>query len=705
MRMLLGITLITSWSACGTHAPSAGDAPAPVSHEGEVASGPNAADLLSDADARRLTPRLRDARRSSDEVVRVAAFTALARLHDPAAALLLRDGLRDASPNVRAWAARGLGALADLAPEDADRWLLMALAAESAVGTRAALLEALGRVGREDALDAWGVALSARDAEERMAACAGLGEYGRRGSQVVGRTLARLLEDATGDAGPDVLVACTEALGRVPGASPRAADIEAALVHLAASTSPEVRTLAFRGLARRGQGSAELVGRGAVDRDWRTATAALGALAPRSDVAFRAVCEGLIQGAGAQDWSADDASLALHRLRAAVSACGRWARNDHVNGLAHSALAQVARGRVSDARGSAHCVLAGYVDRGRGWPNESPRCGLERVSAESTAVQSARVLSDVPGADAQRWVFLERLTRNASLRVREAVLQASGTVAAEGARDFLLASLRDSDRGVVDTALTVLLERSSVWARGGQGDGMARVPGDSLVPAMRAAYATLRRLDDLEGLGLYVDVLGRLALAPLDSTLDGLAVHWNVAVRSKARALIRSLGRELPDHAVAEVPQSQRVVIGSQRSLPRVGVHTSGGDFVLELRPDAAPVTSARFLQLVESGFYAGLTFHRVVPGFVVQGGDPRGDGYGGPDFSQRCEDNELVYERGSVGMALAGRDTGGSQFFITYGAEPSLDGRYTIFARVASGMEVVEQLQPGDRMLELTRL
>jgi cyclophilin family peptidyl-prolyl cis-trans isomerase len=136
----------------------------------------------------------------------------------------------------------------------------------------------------------------------------------------------------------------------------------------------------------------------------------------------------------------------------------------------------------------------------------------------------------------------------------------------------------------------------------------------------------------------------------------------------------------------------------------RVEVEAESGRFVIELRPDWAPTTVARFLGLVDDGFYDGLTFHRVVPAFVVQGGDPRGDGYGGPGWSQRCEDNRVPYERGTVGMALAGRDTGGSQFFITLAPQPHLDGRYTAFGRVVEGMEVVERVLRGEVMRRVRR-
>ena len=103
------------------------------------------------------------------------------------------------------------------------------------------------------------------------------------------------------------------------------------------------------------------------------------------------------------------------------------------------------------------------------------------------------------------------------------------------------------------------------------------------------------------------------------------------------------------------------------------------------------------FVRLAQSGFFNGLSFHRVVPGFVVQGGDPRGDGYGGPGFSVRCEYNQRPYGRGALGMALSGKDTGGSQFFIALEPQPHLDGSYTQFGQVLSGMDVLEKIRPGD--------
>ncbi|MCB9832406.1 MAG: peptidylprolyl isomerase [Planctomycetes bacterium] len=126
-------------------------------------------------------------------------------------------------------------------------------------------------------------------------------------------------------------------------------------------------------------------------------------------------------------------------------------------------------------------------------------------------------------------------------------------------------------------------------------------------------------------------------------------------------------------------------------------IHTNRGDLVLAMRPDLAPITVANFVRLAKEGFYAGIRFHRVVPDFVVQAGCPRGDGWGGPGWTIPCEPNALSYERGTIGMALAGRDTGGSQWFISHGPTPHLDGRYTIFGRMTKGFEVLDAIVQGD--------
>ncbi|KUG09880.1 peptidylprolyl isomerase [Solirubrum puertoriconensis] len=131
----------------------------------------------------------------------------------------------------------------------------------------------------------------------------------------------------------------------------------------------------------------------------------------------------------------------------------------------------------------------------------------------------------------------------------------------------------------------------------------------------------------------------------------------------------------------------------------RVVVHTSKGDVVLRLLVEEAPGSVASFVQLVQQGFYNGKNFHRVVPNFVAQGGCPRGDGWGGTDYTLRSEFAERQYAEGAVGLASAGKDTESCQWFITHSPTPHLDGRYTIFAVVERGMEVVHRIDIGDQI------
>ncbi len=135
----------------------------------------------------------------------------------------------------------------------------------------------------------------------------------------------------------------------------------------------------------------------------------------------------------------------------------------------------------------------------------------------------------------------------------------------------------------------------------------------------------------------------------------------------------------------------------------RAVLATDKGEFTIDLLPEDAPLTVDNFIKLARANYFNGLEVHRVVPNFVMQDGDPRGDGNGGPGWSIRCEVNMVPYDRGAVGMALSGKDTGGSQWFVTHSPQPHLDGGYTVFGRVnETGMKVVDNIVRGDRILSV---
>jgi peptidyl-prolyl cis-trans isomerase B (cyclophilin B) len=132
-------------------------------------------------------------------------------------------------------------------------------------------------------------------------------------------------------------------------------------------------------------------------------------------------------------------------------------------------------------------------------------------------------------------------------------------------------------------------------------------------------------------------------------------------------------------------------------------LETSAGTIELELYPQHAPITVNNFVFLANEGFYDGLTFHRVIANFMIQGGDPTGTGSGGPGYKFKDEvyGNPLKHERGVISMANAGANTNGSQFFITHAPQPHLNGKHTVFGKVTSGLDVVDKIKQGDKIIK----
>ena len=196
------------------------------------------------------------------------------------------------------------------------------------------------------------------------------------------------------------------------------------------------------------------------------------------------------------------------------------------------------------------------------------------------------------------------------------------------------------------------------------------------------------------------------------------AAAFNVNDHKLAKSYLKSLAKlgplEDPAKKLAsdlekygpywEEEQKIRTLEAKADDLPRVKFETSQGTVVIELFENEAPNTVANFINLVEKKFYDGLTFHRVITGFMAQGGDPKGTGSGGPGYSIPCECYSTNYRkhfRGSLSMAHAGRDTGGSQFFITFVPTDHLNGKHTVFGRVIEGMDAVakfKRVEPGAR-------
>lgn len=132
-------------------------------------------------------------------------------------------------------------------------------------------------------------------------------------------------------------------------------------------------------------------------------------------------------------------------------------------------------------------------------------------------------------------------------------------------------------------------------------------------------------------------------------------------------------------------------------------IETAHGTLTIELFEKDAPGTVANFEKLAKEGFYDGLTFHRVIPNFMIQGGCPNGTGTGGPGYKIPCEINANKHLRGTLSMAHAGPNTGGSQFFICHSPQPHLDGVHTVFGQVTDGLEIVDKVRQNDKMTKVT--
>ena len=313
--------------------------------------------------------------------------------------------------------------------------------------------------------------------------------------------------------------------------------------------------------------------------------------------------------------------------------------------------------------------------------------GLDPDRDWTVRAAEAAALATLPPARTQ--ARLSMLLQDRDLRVVSAVLAALAASKAPGAEAMLVERLKTDDFAVQAAAASGLAELKAV----------AAVP--ALVEAYRASLGAITYVARAAILAALTRIDATVARPLLEDALRDR--EW--AVRVRAAALLREGGAAAgvaeaairPATAGRAIAEQEWQALVSPRFSPHAYIETDRGVIEIELAILDAPQTAASFVALARKGFFDGIAIHRVVQDFVVQAGDPRGDGEGGPGYSIRDEINMRPYLRGTVGMALDWEDTGGSQFFITHSPQPHLDGRYTVFGHVVAGMEVVDRLVPGD--------
>ena len=300
---------------------------------------------------------------------------------------------------------------------------------------------------------------------------------------------------------------------------------------------------------------------------------------------------------------------------------------------------------------------------------------------------------------------------------RAALAEALGAQPAETALPRLMTLLKDEDKRVVPPVLRSLVRQKAPEAESilnthlKEADYVIRETAAELIgqtkpagglAALLEAYAAGQPDAAYSARAAAVSAMAAYGADGAEGVRAALAdKDW--AVRVRAAELLtkldpsgdhRSAIRPVPGSPMARYDDPQLIAPATS---PHVFIDTERGTIEFELAVLDAPQTSRSFIALARKGFFNGLQVHRVVANFVMQDGDPRGDGEGGPGYTIRDEPNERPYLRGTVGMALSWKDTGGSQFFITHSPQPHLDGQYTAFGHVVNGMDVVDRVRVGD--------
>ncbi|MCR9166553.1 MAG: peptidylprolyl isomerase [Nannocystaceae bacterium] len=406
--------------------------------------------------------------------------------------------------------------------------------------------------------------------------------------------------------------------------------------------------------------------------------------------------------------------VALRGLRDAVVGTPEILRSLSPLRLALKAARDGASGRRRKALALALCESELLAAIGSGDTTALRGCaaGVEALPEGYAQVLEIEALLRV-GAAMTREAKAARLLQHANdsrSTVAAAALAALVDVDDPEVSRVLVAGLKRSDVGVRAAAAAALATRASDRARRDEG----------AVPALEQAASSWPNATMVEARVAAIEALGNLArsaskdergkpIAPwLKRTILPLAKDPAVAVRRAARAALEPMPELVTSFDVASrgdlgAPFDAGLQRRREAYADATGLRITTSAGVIEIAFEGpAPWNQSAVASLADEGFYDGLTFHRVVPGFVVQGGDPRGDGYGGPGFLLPCEWSNQHYERGVVGMALAGKDTGGSQFFIAQAREPRLDARYTILGRVTEGLDVLDALLPHDVMTKV---
>jgi len=643
-------------------------------------------------------------------VERLLALRGLGRVGGIKALEILRQALRDPDDVIAGAAASAIGVLASLdEPEpSAELTKELVVALGRVDGTyKPMVIEALGRAGDASAQETL-VPLLADKTLAEVSALA-LGRFGRRKIELIGS--AKLALPVIAQNNPAITYAAVYALARehiVPAdrtATDLAAHVRLApvLTSLIKEGVPEVRTQAIIATVKHGYvdaGSSKLE-KALLDTDWRVAVEAVRALAgdKGNDAGRDAVAAALVR----RFIELERGQLAAaHVVIESLRLLGAHAKRPLVT-VAINALATAA---------AASEKVEGLT---YGWIGCLATAALVRSSdtVDLTFVDSCKLpdhlrmplvgelVSAGVGTLAERRTAVVRLLGHEDPRVRAAAFPALAALWKE--------STDPDHQAAIATIAGAIGSRDAIVAGSAidaAGAFYEAIGGGDRAALDAAVISRARGENDAELAAALLELIGKHKItAGADACRAGLGGH---PVRIKAaRSCLRALGEAAPAAEVAAAvppPVDLAAVIGADLTWKLV---TTRGIITIALRPDVAPWAVATIVALTRKGYYNGLEVHRVVPGFVVQGGDPTQSGWGGPGFTVPSEPGSLAdgpgLMAGGVGVADAGRDSGGSQWFVMHARAPHLDGRYTWIGTVKTGQKSADALLIGDKVTTAT--
>ena len=641
------------------------------------------AGVLAAADARRFDPApLREALGHSNPAVRRQGALAAGRIGDTAAIDLLLPVLNDSAPVVQAAAAFALGLLKNARSIPALLQMIRSASADQGTPQLEAV-SAIAKIGGDEGAVALSeIIAAASPASTGPVVNAALLEAWRLGPRAPIAQLVRFT-DATDAATRWRALYSLARLRAKEGAGP--------LTRGLSDPDAQTRTVAARGISKALLDSARLDARDAIaglrrlldDRDAHTRINALRSLASFRDSGLARAVVPLTADRDIGVQVQAETTLGVLRGSAAVEAL-RPRLTSSVFALKRQAL--IALAQADSGRGVAAAATV----------SQDPDWRWRSVAAEAFGAGRARDRLEAQLADADGRVVAQ------AFQALQRIVPAGDSSLLPRAR----ALLSHADPAVRSVAADVLARHPSVDDVNLLVAAYHRAEGDPFNDARLSAVSALGAIAAASSNGrvrvatLFVSAIQR----PQDYLVRRLAADTLPDTRDAwGPVLPIATGRTLADYREIARRWLAPALAGTN---PHVFVETDRGRLEIELLPAEAPVTVAAFLGLVERRFFDGTRWHRVVPNFVVQDGDPRGDGWGGPGagFVLRDEINPVRYEPGSVGMALSGPNTGASQYFITHSPQPHLDGIYTIFGRVVGGTDVLNAISQGERIRSIHR-